>query len=294
MAVTRESLWKIRYLFDVLRPQPGLHVELATPDGVARELNLAAKVKGRARILAVDGEGAGSGWARIEDRAEQYRRKFPLLIVEAAPGVLLAKFHDFDLYDNDPEKILSAARKCDTLILDLRGNGGGSVAALEKLVGGLFAKDVLIATQTLRTKSEAMRASGRGKGAFSGNVVAIVDAQSASASELLARTLQLSGRGIVIGDRSAGAVNVGQVRSAVVRRGDYLTAGAVSVTVGDLRMSDGSRLEKTAVAPDIRIIPSGADIAAGRDPVLAKALEVVGHPIAAEAAGSLLRVGSGK
>ncbi|MFT3896203.1 MAG: S41 family peptidase [Thermomonas sp.] len=289
MQVTRDTLWKIEYIFDVLRPQPGLHVVLRAPDGTARELDLAAEVKARSKVLALQGEDADNGWARIDDRSDRYRREFPLRMVEAAPGVLIAKFHEFDVYDNDPDQIISAARKHDTLILDLRGNGGGSVAALKKLLGGLFDKDIIVATERLRGKSDELKAPGRGNGAFTGNVVALIDAQSASASEILARTLQLTGRGIVIGDRSAGSVNVGQEHDATVKRGDYLTVGTVSVTIGDLVMPDGGRLEKHGVAPDILVNPTQADIAAQRDPVLAKALEAVGQPMSAEAAGLLLR-----
>lgn len=292
--VTRESLWKIRYLFDTLRPQPGLHLQLLTPGQDARELDLAAKARKRDKVLALEGADAGNGWARIQDQEDEERRRYPLMLVKRAPGVLLARFHAFDVYENDPDRILSAARGCESLILDLRGNGGGSVLALQKLAGGLFAKDVVLATESQRGKSEEMKAPGRGSGAFAGNVVALVDAQSASASELLARTLQLSGRGIVIGDRSSGSVNVGQLRTASVRRGDYVTAGAVSVTIGDLVMPDGGRLEKTGVTPDLRVIPTQADIAAGRDPVLAKALEVIGHPVDAAEAGQLLQVHAAK
>jgi C-terminal processing protease CtpA/Prc len=53
-------------------------------------------------------------------------------------------------------------------------------------------------------------------------------------------------------------------------------------------MSDGTRLEKRGVIPDKLVVPTGADIAAGRDPALAKALEIAGVTRTSEQAGRIL------
>ena len=52
-------------------------------------------------------------------------------------------------------------------------------------------------------------------------------------------------------------------------------------------MSDGKSLENVGVTPDEVAIPSGADLAAGRDPVLAHAASLVGIALDAEKAGKL-------
>lgn len=64
----------------------------------------------------------------------------------------------------------------------------------------------------------------------------------------------------------------------------------VSVTNADLIMKDGNSLEHVGVTPDELVLPTGADLAAGRDPVLARAVAVLGGTLDAASAGRLFPV----
>ena len=68
-----------------------------------------------------------------------------------------------------------------------------------------------------------------------------------------------------------------------------VTFYATSITVGDVRMSDGSGLEKIGVTPDELVLPTGADLAADRDPALARAVALAGGTLTPEQAGKLSR-----
>jgi C-terminal processing protease CtpA/Prc len=61
----------------------------------------------------------------------------------------------------------------------------------------------------------------------------------------------------------------------------------MSVTVADVVMPDGGKLENVGVIPDEVVLPSGEEIAAGNDPVLARALTMLGVPLTAREAGAL-------
>jgi C-terminal processing protease CtpA/Prc len=154
------------------------------------------------------------------------------------------------------------------------------------MVGNLFADPVTVGTRVTRKGKNLLTAKGRGADAFTGKVVVLVDAASGSSAELLARVVQLEQRGTVVGDRSAGAVMearlypFGQVAPTLILY-------SFAVTDADLVMRDGRSLEGAGVTPDVLTLPTGADLAGGLDPVLAKAAALAGVALDPAAAAKL-------
>jgi C-terminal processing protease CtpA/Prc len=62
---------------------------------------------------------------------------------------------------------------------------------------------------------------------------------------------------------------------------------ADAITDADLTMTDGKSLEKVGVTPDELVLPSAADLAAGRDPLLARVVQLAGGKMSPETAGQL-------
>lgn len=132
-------------------------------------------------------------------------------------------------------------------------------------------------------------AKTQGDKVFPGKVIVLVDSNSASAAEIFARLMQLEKRGIVLGDVSAGAVM--QSRGVGFDAGvDTMISYGMNLTNADVIMADGNSLEHVGVRPDEIIVPTGADLAELRDPVLARALEISGNPLDATSAGKLVPV----
>jgi carboxyl-terminal processing protease len=154
------------------------------------------------------------------------------------------------------------------------------------MVSNAFDRDIQVAERVSRRGKEQISARTRGGDAFTGKLVVLVDSQSGSAAEVFSRVLQLEKRGTVLGDRSAGAVMESRQYPFFLESGTVIIYG-VSVTSADLLMKDGKSLEHTGVTPDETILPTAADLAAGRDPVLARAAELVGLKLDPVAAGKL-------
>ena len=135
-------------------------------------------------------------------------------------------------------------------ILDLRGNPGGYVDTLDRLLGGLFQNDLKICDRVGRDGTKSMSAMGRHHDAFTGRFAVLIDSESASASEVLARVVQIERRGFIVGDRSSGSVMEARHYPHEVSI-DSRVSYAPSVTDADLVMTDGKTLEPVGVEPDI-------------------------------------------
>ena len=121
---------------------------------------------------------------------------------------------------------------------------------------------------------------------FIGNLIVLVDSQSASAAELFARVVQIEKRGVVLGDHTSGSVMESKHYEEKMGA-DTVVFYGVSVTEEDLIMTDGKSLEHTGVTPDQVLLPSPEALAHGRDPVLAHAVELLGIKLTSEDAGKV-------
>jgi carboxyl-terminal processing protease len=284
--IIRDNLFKFQYLYNVLRPQPGMRVVVQSPGGAPRELELMAKVTERKLVTDL---GSGTEIYNLIREEENEARLNRHRYYENLDGVMIWKMPQFDLTKEKVDDVMGKARKHQALILDLRGNGGGAEETLLRLLGNLFKQEVNVGELKRRKETKPLVAKSRGAEAFEGKLVVLVDSESGSAAELLARVVQIEKRGVVIGDRTAGAV----MRSKGYPHqmgADIAIFYGVSITDADIQMADGKSLERVGVTPDQVRLPSAEDLAAMRDPVLAHAASLVGLKLEAEKAGAMFPI----
>jgi carboxyl-terminal processing protease len=275
----RKEMWKINYYYNTLSPRPGLNLKVQSPDSKEpRELNIASKTTTMKTVLNLqdlirDYELNGN------DKVEHRFVKIGNTTVWKMPSFVT----DPGLIDGIMKGRLSQSAN---LILDLRGNGGGYVVTLEQLAGYFVNKDTKIADLKGRKEMKPQMAKSKGESVFRGKVIVIIDSKSGSASEIFARFLQIEQRGVVIGDQSAGAVM--QSRGVPMQMGaDSIIPYGMNMTNADVIMTDGKSLEHVGVIPQILMTPTGSDLAAQRDPVLAASLKLLGETVTPEQAGKL-------
>ena len=278
---SKKELWKVRYYYNGLSKRNNVVLNVVSPgEDAPRELDIKSEIKRLPQKVTFT-----SFFRLFDDFYEEENDKERFA---TASGITIWRMPSFGI---DPDSIDGLMRqvKGSNLILDLRGNGGGYVVAMEKLIGNFFEKDIKIADLKGRKRMDPSIAKTRGgSNVFRGKLIVLVDSESGSAAEIFARIIQLEGRGKVLGDVSAGAV-MQSIRSSQEMGTDSVVPFAVSITNADVIMSDGKSLEHVGVIPDELIVPTGADLAARRDPVIARAFELLGGKVSPDEAGKLFK-----
>src|SRR5687768_6292644 len=155
----RSNLWKFQYLYNALRPQPFIPVVLRSPSGEERKLDLLAKRKEHKRMTDLTNYNEWMDIVRKAEREEQVGRD---MFKAYGEELLIWKMHEFDLTDSQVDDAMGKIHKYKTLILDLRGNGGGWVTTIKRLVANLIDHDVKIGDSVTRkeTKPEIVKTRG--------------------------------------------------------------------------------------------------------------------------------------
>ena len=127
------------------------------------------------------------------------------------------------------------------LILDLRDNGGGLVTAAVEVAKEIVPKGKIIDVKYRDKKMNYTYQSTLEKAPF--EIVTLVNEHTASASEILASSIQDSGAGILMGVDTYG--------KAVIQSPYYLNNGMVlKLTVGQYITRNGNEINKVGLSPD--------------------------------------------
>lgn len=282
--LTAANFHDMEYFLQTLSPAPSETLDLVAPTGEHRQETVNATLRTGSQVHDLTGGGEGGDFWQLVREDEEDEHLSRMRYHEFGDTFVL-RMPTFEINPIEADKAIEKAMKSKHLVIDLRGNGGGYIDTLKTLLGHFFDHEVKLGDRVMRKETKPETIKPR-LPYFQGDVTVLIDRNSASASELFARVIQLERRGQVIGDHSAGAVM--EAREFEESTGtDYKVYYGLSITSANILMSDGKSLENTGVTPDLLMVPNARQIASGRDPVLSYAVESTGARLDPQEAGSL-------
>ncbi|QPH37788.1 carboxy terminal-processing peptidase [Pedobacter endophyticus] len=179
----------------------------------------------------------------------------------------------------DVRKLIDSLKNIDkvnAIVMDLRGNGGGSLVEAISLTGLFIDRGPVVQVKDLRGKIEVDEDENAGV-AWDGPFGVMVDRLSASASEIFAGAIQDYGRGIIMGSQTYGKgtvqssidlnklINPGMLQkiAGLIARDKTIgtspgAAGAANVNLGQINLTmakfyrvAGSSTQHKGVIPDV-------------------------------------------
>jgi carboxyl-terminal processing protease len=155
------------------------------------------------------------------------------------------------------------------LILDLRGNPGGSLQASVEVASQFLSQGQTVLIEQYGDGSRQTISSLRGGLATDIPLIVLVDRGSASASEVVAGAIQDLHRAQLVGEVTYGK---GSVQNWIPLKNDQ---GAVRITIARWLTPDGRQIAEVGLTPDVVVPLTEEDHSAGRDPQLEKAIELL-------------------
>lgn len=247
--------WRLQDVVDKIRGPKGSVVRLQL-------LPKSAATNGGVREVAI---------VRNEIKLEDQAAKGSVLdTLENAPGLRIgvieipAFYRDFQAEGSGDQNFRSTTRDVrqliddlllkgvDGIVIDLRGNGGGSLAEATSLTGLFIDTGPVVQVKDAFGKIEVETDPEPGL-AYRGPLAVLVDRDSASASEIFAGAIQDYGRGLVIGEPTFGK---GTVQTLIdLNRyvpGEQNNLGRLRLTMAEFFRISGGSTQLRGVEPDIR------------------------------------------
>lgn len=162
-------------------------------------------------------------------------------------GIAYIQISEFDTVTVGQFAEALAKAKADNmkgLILDLRGNPGGSVSAVVDIAGMILPKGVVVYTEDKHGNKQEYKSPG--KHPLDVPMVVLVDGNSASSAEILAGAIKDYGIGTLMGTTTFG--------KGIVQRIVGLEDGsAAKLTVSHYYTPKGNDIHKVGIEPDVEV-----------------------------------------
>ncbi|RDV25975.1 carboxy terminal-processing peptidase [Alteromonas aestuariivivens] len=240
--------WRLDEVVELIKGPKGSTVRLQVQKGTTDSKSMSVVSLTRDKI-------------KLEDRAA----KSEVFVPDTGPnqGEKLGVITIPSFYNNlhaDVQKEIDSlkAQNVKGIIVDLRGNGGGSLTEAT-LLTGLFIEQGPVVQIRYGEGKVSVNSDTDGVVSYDGPLTVLVDRYSASASEIFAAAMQDYNRALIIGEQTFGKGTVQQHRG-LGRIYDLYDnpLGSVQFTIAKFYRIDGGSTQHRGVVPDIQY-PSPID-----------------------------------
>ena len=245
--------WRIDEVVKLIRGKAGTKVELELIPGKSEDFSERRFVTLTREEVKLEEQAAKSRIIELQRNSQTTK----LGIID-----LPTFYIDFKAWQNRDPNFKSSSKdveiilkeftdqKVDAVLIDLRGNSGGSLFEANKLTG-LFLPSG--ATLQVKDSNGNVRPWGdaRAKQIWKKPMAVMVDRYSASASEIFAGAIQDYQRGLIIGQKTFG--------KGTVQKLDNLSSGQIKITESKFYRVSGVGMQSKGIHPDIQL-PSTMDI----------------------------------
>ncbi|MGB3366550.1 MAG: S41 family peptidase [Acidaminobacteraceae bacterium] len=203
---------------DTMKGQPGTDVDITVLRGVAKPF-VVTVTREIIRVKAVKSEVLENdiGYLRITSFSDNSESEF----------------------DNKLKTLL--AKDVKALVIDLRGNPGGSLYAVNEIADQLLGEQTIVSLENRAGKVEEYTSDAK---KIDLPIAVLVDGGSASASEILTGAIKDSNSGVIIGTTTFGK---GLVQSVL----SLPDGSGFKLTTSEYFTPNGTNIHKVGIVPDI-------------------------------------------
>ncbi|MDH3324454.1 MAG: S41 family peptidase, partial [Candidatus Peregrinibacteria bacterium] len=155
------------------------------------------------------------------------------------------------------------------VVIDLRNNGGGLLDVCIKIATEFFDKKIIVQTRGRKFGDSGDLISGRDGAFLEMPLVVLANKGSASASEIFVGAVKDHNRGLVLGEKTFGK---GSVQNVI----PLSDGSSLKVTIAEWLTPGGHSINEEGIEPDEEVEFTEEDFEEGFDPVMERALDLVG------------------